>query len=107
MLEDDCDVDWEVDWNEPIVPIHPHRVPLRRGAYNRRPGTPAPALQVCITPIFNGQPVRQGNARAPRGVPVPARRGTYPEGQHGKAARTETRAAGLSPSGCDRHARHR
>jgi len=103
MLEDDYDVDWEVDRNEPFVPIHPHRVPLRRGSDGRRPGTPAPAEQLCITPTFNGQPARQGIAGAPRGIPVPACRGTYPEGQDGRAARTETRAAGLSSSGCDRH----
>lgn len=106
MLEDDCDVDWEVDRNELSAPIHPHRVPLRRGSHHRRPGTPAAAEQVCTTPIFNGQPTRQGIAGAPRGIPVPARRGTYPGGHNGQAARTETRAAGLSSSGCDRHAPH-
>jgi hypothetical protein len=106
MLEDDITVDWEVDWNEPFAPIHPHRVPLRRRS-DRRPGRTAPADQICITPTFYGRPARQGIARAPRGIPVPARRGTYPEGQHGQAARTETRAAGLSSSGCDRHAHRR
>jgi len=103
MLEDDYDVDWEVDRNEPSVPLHPHRVPLRRRSAERRPGAPAAAGQVCLTPTFNGQPARQGTAGAPREMPVLARRGSYSEGHNGKAARTETRAAGLSPSGCDRH----
>ncbi len=103
MLEDDIAVDWEVDRDEPTQPVHPHRVPLRRRSEARRPGLPAPVYHVCLTPTFNGQPARQGIARAPREFPVLARRGPYPEGQNGQAARTETRAARLSPSGCDRH----
>ena len=103
MLEDDYDVDWEVDWNEPSVPVHPHRVPLRRRFDGRRPGRTVPTDHVCLTPTFTGQPARQGIARAPREMPVLARRGTYPEGQNGQAARTETRAARLSPLGCDGH----
>jgi hypothetical protein len=103
MLEDDIAVDWEVDWDEPIVPVHPHRVPLRRRSESRRPGRVAPVAEACLSPTFNGQPARQGIARAPRETQLLARRGTYPEGQNGQATRTETRAARLSPSGCDRH----
>jgi len=104
MLEDDYDVDWEVDWNEPSVPVHPHRVPLRRRSDSRRAGQPAHADHRCLSPTSDGQPARQGIAGAPRETPVLARRGTYPEGHNGQAGRTETRAARLSPSGCDRHA---
>ncbi len=103
MLEDDYDVDWEVDRNEPSVPVHPHRVPLRRRSAIRRGGSPGPLDHVCLSPVSNGQPARQGIARATRGTAVPARRGTYPEGQHRQAGRKETRAARMSPSGCDRH----
>ena len=31
LLEDDYDVDWEVDQDEPRVSAHPHRAPLRGG----------------------------------------------------------------------------
>jgi hypothetical protein len=103
MLEDDYAVDWEVDWDEPSVPIHPHRVPLSKRSISRRGGSAGPVDQVCLSPTSNGQPARQGIARAPREISVPARRGTYPEGQHWQAGRMETRAARLSPSGCDRH----
>ena len=103
LLEDDYDVDWEVDWNEPSEPVHPHRVPLRRRYEGRRPGLPAPVEQLCISPVSNGRPVRQGIARASGETHGLARRGAYPEGQHRQDGRTETRAASLSPSGCDRH----
>ena len=104
MLEDDITVDWEVDWNEPSVPVHPHRVPLRRRSELRRPGLSEPAEQFCLSPVSNGRPVRQGIAgRAPRETPGLACRGTYPEGRHGRDGRTETRAARLSSSGCERH----
>jgi hypothetical protein len=55
-LEDDYEVDWEVDANEPPAGAHPHRAPLhgralvdRRGL--RRPGQPAPTVHACTSPI--------------------------------------------------------
>jgi len=55
MLEDDYDVDWEVDEDEPTQ-AHPHRVPLResrrwRSASARRPGALAPPDTVCLSPV--------------------------------------------------------
>lgn len=85
LLEDDYEVDWEVDENEPTTPIHPHRTPLRR-SLNRRPGGTVPVSHICLSPTENGQPVRQGIARAPREGPVPARRGS-------RAERVGTRSA--------------
>ena len=56
LLEDDYDVDWEVDWDEPVTQTHPHRVPLRgrtssRRSTPRRAGQPAPGEHVCISPV--------------------------------------------------------
>jgi hypothetical protein len=57
LLEDDYDVDWEVDRNEPAGQIHPHRVPLRgpgkrlRHVATRRAGQTIPARQLCISPV--------------------------------------------------------
>lgn len=55
MLEDDYDVDWEVDEDEPTQ-IHPHRMPLResrrwRRGGARRPGQLQPAKSVCLSPV--------------------------------------------------------
>jgi hypothetical protein len=91
LLEDDYGVDWEVDRNEPIAPIHPHRAPLRRRVA-RRPGTPPPLRQECIAPTFYGRPAVRRIARAERESELSARRGS-------RAGRTETRAAR------DRHGR--
>ena len=64
LLEDDYDVDWEVDQDEPVespvfVPRweqqarddHPHRVALRSRLGARRPGMTAPREQVCLCPV--------------------------------------------------------
>jgi len=64
MLEDDYDVDWEVDEDEPTQ-THPHRVPLResrrwRRSKARRPGELAPPASVCLSPITPaGEPTRR------------------------------------------------
>jgi hypothetical protein len=51
-LEDDYDVDWEVDRDEPYGETpHPHRAPLRGGSVRRRPGQPATAPQLCLSPV--------------------------------------------------------
>src|ERR1700682_2511729 len=52
MLEDDYDVDWEVDANEPPADAHPHRVPLRgRTLVDRRDRRPAQ-----VTPLTHTSP---------------------------------------------------
>ncbi|HEV2922582.1 MAG TPA: hypothetical protein VGW98_00990 [Solirubrobacteraceae bacterium] len=51
LLEDGHDVDWEVGQDEPSQAIHPHRAPLRGRRAARRRGRPAPAPQVCVSPI--------------------------------------------------------
>jgi len=51
LLEDDYDVDWEVDWNEPTRGTHPHRVPLCGQFVSRRPRQPAPTSHLCLSPI--------------------------------------------------------
>jgi len=92
MLEDDYDVDWEVDRDEPTAPIHPHRAPLRRGSGPRRPGAVARAPQECTSPTFNGRPAdaltgaERWSAQAKREGDPSSRRGS-------RAGRTETRAA--------------
>jgi hypothetical protein len=53
LLEDDYDVDWEVDWNEPIGETHSHRAPLRGRSVSRRPDQPAPRNHVCLSPVNN------------------------------------------------------
>ncbi|MGO9489976.1 MAG: hypothetical protein ACLQBB_13220 [Solirubrobacteraceae bacterium] len=98
MLEDDYDVDWEVDRDEPSVPVHPHRAPLRRRYAPRRAGAGAPRPAACLTPTFYGRPQARGNAGATREGSLSARRGS-------PAGRTETRPAGLCPPGCDCHGR--
>ncbi|HEY2437368.1 MAG TPA: hypothetical protein VGH93_09310 [Solirubrobacteraceae bacterium] len=50
-LEDDYDVDWEVDRNEPSQTIHPHRAPLRERRRARRPGEAAAVVSVCLSPV--------------------------------------------------------
>jgi hypothetical protein len=87
MLEDDECVDWEVDRSEPIAPVHPHRAPLRRPSYSRRPGAAPVAPQICVSPTFYGRPATRGIAGAEReSEQLSARRGS-------RAGRTETRAA--------------
>jgi hypothetical protein len=57
LLEDDYDVDWEVDANEPRAHDHPHRATLRgpgrrsRRLGERRAGTPQRAAAVCVCPV--------------------------------------------------------
>ena len=58
LLEDDYDVDWEVDRDETLTQIHPHRAPLRgpgrrsrRAPIRRRSGQGASAQHVCISPV--------------------------------------------------------
>jgi hypothetical protein len=51
LLEDDHDVDWEVGQDEQANATHPHRAPLRGRLQARRPGQPAPAPHVCISPL--------------------------------------------------------
>jgi hypothetical protein len=62
LLEDDYDVDWEVDLDEPLAQtIHSHRVSLRgpgsrsRRLAKRRPGQIEPARHHCLSPV--GKPV--------------------------------------------------
>ncbi len=62
----------EVDRDEPSVPDHPHRVPLRRRSISRRGGSPGPVDHMCLSPVSNGQPVRQGIARERSGPPFPS-----------------------------------
>ncbi|HEV2974975.1 MAG TPA: hypothetical protein VGX69_08265 [Solirubrobacteraceae bacterium] len=70
LLEDDYDVDWEVDPNEPRAHDHPHRAPLRgpgrrsRRAHERRAGTPAPISAVCLSPV--NPPARARDERPSR-----------------------------------------
>ncbi len=51
LLEDDHEVDWEVDQDEPTPPPHPHRGRRAGGALQRRPGTPVPTYHVCLSPV--------------------------------------------------------
>jgi hypothetical protein len=51
LLEDDYDVDWEVDQDEPTRVPHPHRAPLRGRVYERRAGEVALASQLCLCPV--------------------------------------------------------
>jgi hypothetical protein len=92
LLEDDYDVDWEVDWDEPgrgdvhgetcavgeidepsrrivfdrwsAVDLHPHRVPLRGRSARERTGQLAPVPQVCLCPV---RPHGSSLRRADRG----------------------------------------
>jgi hypothetical protein len=56
LLEDDYDVDWEVDENEPGRTVHPHRAPLRGRYGQRRPGQPASLPHACLCPIHSTAP---------------------------------------------------
>ena len=69
LLEDDYDVDWEVDWNEPIGETHPHRAPLRGRSVSRRPGQPALRAQLCLCPIASSTGTPRGRPRQPSDVP--------------------------------------
>jgi hypothetical protein len=65
LLEDDYDVDWEVDRDEPEGSAwergqeawedseegHPHRFALRSRLGSRRPGVPVSREQVCLCPL--------------------------------------------------------
>jgi hypothetical protein len=69
LLENDYDVDWEVDQDEPVEVDHPHRAALRGRALagrpaRRRPGQPDPALHVCLSPV--GHPAHATRRRHPR-----------------------------------------
>jgi hypothetical protein len=65
-LEDDYAVDWEVDWDEPFgETVHPHRVLLRGGSVRRRPGEPATAPQLCLSPIASSAVTAPGRAHRP------------------------------------------
>ena len=66
LLEDDYAVDWEVGQDELSPPPHPHRAPLRRREnIARRPGSPAPTTQVCLSPLVTAPvaPERRMQAR--------------------------------------------
>jgi hypothetical protein len=62
LLEDDYDVDWEVDSNEPLTQIHPHRVMLRgpgrrsRRCRSRRNGEVPSRELACLTPVDDTRP---------------------------------------------------
>lgn len=64
LLEDDYS-DWEVDWNEPSGETHPHRAPLRGGFVRRRPGEPAQAPQLCLSPITSPAGMLRGRVYRP------------------------------------------
>ena len=67
LLEDDYEVDWEVDADEPAQVPHPHRVPLRGRARERRAGAPAPRPHLCLSPVENVRaPRRRDVGRSPR-----------------------------------------
>ena len=71
MLEDDYDVDWEVDWDEPVTQTHPHRVPLRERTSGHRPATrragqPAPSEHFCLSPIPRAAHGRAASAKIER-----------------------------------------
>jgi hypothetical protein len=68
LLEDDYDVDWEVDRNEPIGETHPHRAPLRGRSVNRRPGQPALRPQLCLSPITSPAGMMRGRTHRPAEV---------------------------------------
>jgi hypothetical protein len=71
-LEDDYAVDWEVDWDEPSgeTIAHPHRVPLRGRSVRRRPGEPAIAQQLCLSPIVSSS-AGSGRTRSRRPIDIP------------------------------------
>jgi hypothetical protein len=68
LLEDDYDVDWEVDRDEPVGQIHPHRVPLRgrtsgESRASRRAGQLAPREHFCLSPFGRPCPRRHAPRR--------------------------------------------
>jgi len=65
LLEDDHDVDWEVDTDEPTQAAHPHRAPLRGHPRERRPGRQAPATQHCLSPVQRTAPRARATQRSP------------------------------------------
>jgi hypothetical protein len=72
LLEDDCEVDWEVGQDERLEVDHPHRAPLRGRAAaerlaRRRAGQPAPSPHVCLSPVAarSGHPPGRLHARRP------------------------------------------
>jgi hypothetical protein len=85
LLEDDREVDWEVDEDEPTPPPHPHRIVpgggglLRRRRVERRPGTPVPTYHVCLSPVERrGTLHARGHAPRAQGSGGSARaRGTW------------------------------
>jgi hypothetical protein len=86
MLEDDYDVDWEVDPNEPPQDAHPHRAPLRGRTLvdrrGRRTGQPAPMTHACTSPVRGpaALPPSGRRRREDRRPPLPMR--TPRERQH-------------------------
>ena len=92
LLEDDHEVDWEVDENEPFTCAAMRRTPLRgvaaRASGGRRPGRPAPAPQVCTAALE----ARVGDS-PPRSRSRPGRTTTG----RPQAARIEKPAASYSP----------
>jgi hypothetical protein len=82
LLEDDYAVDWEVGQDELSPLPHPHRAPLRRRErLARRPGSPAPAPQLCLSPLTPtpAVPGRRMQAR------IAGRSGCRGEGAHSRA----------------------
>src|SRR6202020_2140113 len=82
LLEDDYDVDWEVDHDEPLTQQHPHRVPLcgpgrrSRRAHDRRAGETEATPALCLSPVDSpgrspfdkareAAPERRGSRREP------------------------------------------
>ena len=106
LLEDDYDVNWEVNQDEPrrgeqraayieasaaghraprrpSAAAHPHRTPLRRSATARaarRAGQPAPKSQLCLCPVGSRSPAgscaRSALPPAPRATDGTAARRT-------------------------------
>jgi hypothetical protein len=71
LLEDDCEVDWEVGQDERLEVDHPHRAALRGRAATerlarRRPGQPAPSPHVCLSPVSGRSGHSPGRPRARR-----------------------------------------
>jgi hypothetical protein len=77
LLEDDYDVDWEVDRNEPrqgVAPAaHPHRAPLRGRTARERAGQTTPGPQVCVSPLPTPERSHGDRSRTTTGRPRAAR----------------------------------